>query len=103
MVRTPERRLVARRPCAAGEALHVVRLRGGREGRVVDVSSLGALIESEARLLPGTSIDAQWATAQGRLIVVCRVVRASVATVTAERVAYRAALRFDHAIDLPHG
>jgi hypothetical protein len=80
-----------------------VRLRGGHSGLLVDVSSLGALVEGDVRLLPGSHLDVQVVTSHGRAIVRCRVVRAFVVNLLADRVVYRSALRFDHAVDLQAG
>jgi len=99
-VRGPERRLVHRRTPAATEPLARIRLRGGRDCVVLDISSLGALVEGSARLLPSADTEAQIVTRSGRLLVRCRIVRAYIGALTADEVSYRCALRFDRAIDV---
>lgn len=76
-----------------------MRLRAGRELTVVDLSNAGALVESPARLLPGTHVDVHIVTREGRALVRSRVVRAYVSHVAADVVRYRGAIAFDRAID----
>ena len=76
-----------------------VRLRTGRELAVVEVSSVGALVEGSTRLLPGTHADVHIVTRQGRVLLRTRVVRAWVWHLEADVVRYRAALAFDTALD----
>lgn len=99
-MRPPERRLVSRRTPLDDDPLRHIRLRGGKDGLVIDISSVGALVEGPARLLPGTGIEVQLATTIGRIIVRCRVVRSYVSGVSAEQVRYRGALRFEHAVNV---
>ncbi len=94
-----ERRRAARRVPVAGEPLTGVRLRTGRELIVIDVSNTGMLVESCARLLPGTHLDVHVTTADGRVLIRSRVVRAHVSALHAEAIQYRGALAFDRAID----
>jgi hypothetical protein len=68
---------------------------------VIDVSSRGALVEGEARLLPGTHLDVHVIARGGRTLVRSRVVRATVSEVRCDRVVYRTALAFDRPVDLP--
>jgi hypothetical protein len=90
-----------RRTPACTEALSRVRLRAGRELAVVNVSPLGALVEGETRLLPGTNVDVHVTAAQGRVLVRARVVRCAVWCVTSDVVLYRGALAFSVAVELP--
>ncbi len=99
-MRVPERRIVSRRTPSERDPIQRVRLRGGLEGRVLDISSLGALVEGPTRFRPGTQIEVQLVTTDGRIIVGCRVVRAYVSHVSAEQMRYRAALRFEHAVNV---
>jgi hypothetical protein len=82
------------------DALSRVRLRGGRELVVVNVSTTGVLVEGTTRLLPGTHLDVHVTAAQGRILVRARVVRCAVSAVTADVITYRGALAFDEAVDL---
>ena len=94
-----ERRRMPRRAPDPGEVLSRVRLRGGREWTVVDLSAGGALLEGESRLLPGTHVDAHVTTRDGRVLVRARVMRAWVVRLRADAVGYRAALTFETPID----
>jgi len=94
-----ERRRAPRRTPDPGEVLARVRLRGGRELFVNDLSPFGALLEGESRLLPNTHVDVHVTTKQGRILVRARVVRALVARLSADVVTYRAAVAFETAVD----
>ncbi len=83
----------------AEDPLARVRLRAGRELAVVNVSPAGALVEGETRLLPGTHVDVHVLTAEGRVLVRSRVVRACVSAVWSDRVVYRGALAFDRQVN----
>ena len=61
----------------------------------MEISDTGALVESTARLLPGTHVEVHVITRDGRTLVRSRVTRAWVFAVAADAVAYRAALAFD--------
>jgi hypothetical protein len=65
---------------------------------VIDVSNAGVLVEGVARLLPGTHVDVHVITADGRVLVRSRVVRAHVVHVEAELIRYRGALAFERAV-----
>ena len=71
-------RTAVRRVRESGEALAAVRIRGGRELAVVDVSDAGALVEGPTRLLPGRHVEVHVVTAEGRVRVRTRIVRAFV-------------------------
>ena len=94
-----ERRRAPRRTPDAGEVLARVRLRGGRELSVANLSPFGALLEGESRLLPNTHVDVHVTTRQGRVLIRARVVRALVVRLSADVVTYRAAVAFDAAVD----
>ncbi len=97
-----ERRRTERRAPDCAEPLSQVRLRGGRDLSVVDISDDGALIEG-ARLLPGTHVDVHVTTREGRVLVRSRVIRAYVAGLQAHAVRYQAALAFERAVDTSSG
>jgi hypothetical protein len=94
-----ERRRTPRRAPDPGEVLSRVRLRGGREWTVVDISAGGALLEGESRLLPGTHADVHVTTRDGRVLVRARVMRAWVVRLRADAVCYHAALAFETSVD----
>ena len=93
-----ERRQAPRRLPDAGDPLAAVRVRGGRELKVVDISDHGVLVESEARLLPGTHVEVHMVTGDGRVLVRTRVVRACVSALR-DGVRYRSALAFERRVD----
>jgi PilZ domain len=94
-----DRRQYLRRIPEAKELLSQVRLRGGRELEVKNISAGGALLEGESRLLPGTHVDLHVMTRQGRVVVRARILRASVVRLTADSVGYRIALLFGATVD----
>ena len=70
----------------------------------MDISDHGVLIEGDARLLPGTHLDAHIVTTGGRVLVRSRVVRAFVWELRSDAVTYRGALAFERRLDTaPHG
>jgi hypothetical protein len=77
-----------------------MRLRTGRDLTVLDVSSGGALVQGEARLLPGTHVDVHVITLAGRVLVRSRVLRAFVARLSRDRVEYQGALAFERQVDV---
>lgn len=101
--RTRERRRLPRRTPEPGETLSRVRLRGGRELVVNNISPNGALIEGESRLLPGTHVDVHVTTRRGRVLVRARVLRAAVWRVSADSVCYQAAIAFDGTVETTNG
>ena len=76
----------------------LARVRPGHTAWIVDVSSVGALVETRHRLLPGTSIELSVQTADRRASLRGRVVRCSVARVQATTIWYRGAVDFDRPI-----
>jgi predicted DCC family thiol-disulfide oxidoreductase YuxK len=88
-----------RRVPAADEPLSRVRLRTGHELLVIDVSNAGVLVQSPARLLPGTHVDVHVVTWDGRILVRSRVIRAYVCALQSDAIWYHGALAFDRPID----
>jgi hypothetical protein len=97
--RLTERRRAPRRVPEPGEVLARVRLRGGRELLVSNLSPFGALLEGDSRLLPNTHVDVHLTTRHGRILVRARVVRVIVFRLRADVVTYRAAVAFDGTVD----
>ena len=93
-----DRRRTVRRVPAADEPLSQIRLRAGRELRVIDISDAGLMSEGEMRLLPGTHVEVHLVTAEGRLLVRSRVIRVFVCHVSSSKVRYRGALAFERAV-----
>lgn len=72
------------------------RLRPGRDVALVDIGEGGALIETPARLFPGTRVVLQLVAPAGAVSVRGRVVRCEVAALDPARgVRYRGAVSFD--------
>ena len=78
------------RACAPGALAHVV-----------DLSSGGALIETDWRLLPGMRVEMQVGEPVPLFRVAGRILRCHVALLDRERIRYRGALMFDE--QLPFG
>ena len=95
-----ERRRAMRRSVSVDEPLAHARLRTGAQLRVVEASSWGALIETTERLLPGRHLDVHVVSAEGRILVRCRVARAFVVRLDPDAVHYQAAFAFERAIDV---
>jgi hypothetical protein len=70
-------------------------VRPGHRARLIDVSAGGALIETNHRLLPGTSVELQVQTGTERATVRGQVLRCSVVRVRPTWVCYRGAIAFD--------
>jgi hypothetical protein len=67
----------------------------GHGARLIDVCAGGALIETNHRLLPGTSVELQVDTRTDRASVRGRVLRCSVVRLRPTWVCYRGAIAFD--------
>lgn len=71
------------------------RIQPGHRLVVVDVSSLGALVEGAIQLRPGSRVNVQLESDLRRQTVAARVLRCSVATIDPKTgITYRAALSF---------
>ena len=91
-----ERRASPRIPALAMAGMERARLRPGRSAYVVDLSSGGALIETDWRLLPGVRVDMQIGEPVPLLRVTGHILRCYVALLGRERITYRGALKFEH-------
>ncbi len=104
MNRTPEgdRRSSIRRTPVQCSWLLAARLRPGRQVRVVDLSSGGALVEVTVRLLPGAGVVLHLLGVDGPHTVRATVLRCHVAALDrATGVRYRAALAFEQSFEMP--
>jgi hypothetical protein len=76
------------------------RLRPGRTAKIVDLSSGGALIETDCRLFPGARVE----LLLGEPVLLCRVkgriLRCHVALLDRERIRYRGAVAFEERLML---
>lgn len=93
-----ERRAAPRAAPDAASGRDRARLRPGRSARIVDLSSVGALIETDWRLLPGLRVEVQLGDPVPLCKVGARILRCHVALLSRERIRYRAGLSFDERI-----
>jgi hypothetical protein len=107
MTVTPRReRRAATRALGANCAwLLGARLRHGFDVTIIDLGSGGALVEGNARLLPGATVELQLAGAGWSWMSSARVLRCRVSALLDEGVRYRAALQFERRFHAPatHG
>jgi PilZ domain len=93
-VTQPIDRRAARRRRGDEHGIVAVRIRPGHPARVVDVSAVGALLETHHRLLPGASVDLHMNTDHQRISIRGHVVRCAVARLH-PALCYRGAVAFD--------
>jgi hypothetical protein len=74
------------------------RLRPGRSARIINLSSVGALIETNWRLLPGLRVEVQIGDPVALCKVGARILRCHVALLAREQVRYRAGLSCEERI-----
>lgn len=91
-----ERRSSPRISALTMDGMERARLRPGRSAHFVDLSSGGALIETDWRLLPGVRVEMQIGEPVARLRVTGHILRCHVALLGRERITYRGALKFEH-------
>jgi len=96
-----ERRASPRVPALTMAGIERARLRPGRTAHIVDLSSGGALIETDWRLLPGMRVEMQVGEPVPLFRVAGRILRCHVVLLDRERIRYRGALMFDE--QLPFG
>ena len=96
-----DRRASARVLTRTMEGVDRARLRPGRTAIIIDLSSGGALIETDWRLLPGTRVEMQVGDPLPVFRVAGRILRCHVALLDGQRIRYRGALVFEK--QLPFG
>jgi PilZ domain len=89
-----ERRGSPRLPPSAIPALKGVKLVAGPEVRLVNISRGGALIESEARLSPGSNLCLRLVTAESVYLLKGQVLRSRVASLAGAGLRYQSAISF---------
>lgn len=94
----PERRRERRRRSPQEHGIVAARVRPGYIVSLVDISTRGAQLDTDRRLLPGSAVDLLLALQVGGLVVRGRVLRCSVTQVGAGEVRYRGAVAFDRRI-----
>jgi PilZ domain len=93
-----DRRRTPRHGCVEEHGIVSAKVRPGRDASIVDVSAGGALVETNHRLLPGTSVELQFETSAERATIRGRVLRCAVAGVRASSMCYRGAIGFDRSL-----
>jgi hypothetical protein len=99
-----ERRCAARQVFRGGHLPPAARIRPGRDVIVVDLSSIGILVEGPWRFRPGSRCDLQLGSSSPPVEIRARVLRCFVARL--ERFApvrYRTAMAFEGRLDVPAG
>ena len=92
---TADRRSNRRRRLVHEHGIVRARVRPGHLATVVDVSAGGILVETEHRLLPGSSVELHVESEHRSAKLRGRVMRCSVVRVRPEAVSYRGAIAFD--------
>ena len=90
---TQERRRTKRR--GAGEHGATGKIRPGHQVQVIDLSSGGALVEADRRMLPGSAVELQLQALDRQATMRGSVLRCSVVRVRPASVSYRGAIVFD--------
>ena len=96
-----DRRRSRRRTSADVPWLWTVKLAGGSQVRVVDISTTGVLLETTSRLSDGSTVDLQLLGDATNVTVPARMLRSQVASVDGVSVKYRVAATFAHQLALP--
>jgi len=94
-----DRRANPRTSALTAAGLSHARLQPGRTAQVINLSSGGALIETDWRLLPGTRVELQLGATR-RFRVAGRIVRCHIEALERERVRYRGGLAFEEQLPL---
>jgi hypothetical protein len=95
-----ERRASPRCACSQRDRWAAARIRPGHDVQVIDLSSLGALIQSTARLVPNSHVELRFGGDGSRPTVRGRIVRSYVSAIHADVVFYRSAVAFDQRLEL---
>jgi PilZ domain-containing protein len=90
---TPERRRTRRR--GVNEHGTTARIRPGQQVQLTDLSSGGALVEADRRMLPGSAVELQLLAQDRQATMRGSVLRCCVVRVRPSSVSYRGAIAFD--------
>lgn len=90
-----DRRLAQRWTRAEDHGIVSARVRPGYRAAVIDVSADGALIETDYRLLPGSSVELHMTRTTEHTTIRGRIVRSAVSGLKPSSVCYRGAIGFD--------
>jgi hypothetical protein len=95
-----ERRASPRCICSRRDTWAAARIRPGHDVQVLDLSSLGALIQSTARLVPNSRVELRFGANRSAHQIRGRIVRSYVSAVAPDVVFYRSAVAFDQMLEL---
>ena len=95
-----DRRRAARRRGSDLSGQWGIRLLTGGTVRIVDISRLGVLLETESQLAPGSTLDLHLLGVERNFSVAARLVRRDVARLTDRDITYHVAAAFAHEIDI---
>ena len=95
-----ERRACPRSACSHGDTWAAARIRPGHDVQVLDLSSLGALIQSTTRLAPNSRVELRFGKNGLARTIPGRIVRSYVCAIDADVVFYRSAIAFDRMLEL---
>ncbi len=90
-----DRRRARRRRSVEEHGIVAARVRPGHEVSMIDVSAGGALVETDHRLFPGTSVELHLEAENRRATVRGSVLRCAVVRLRSSSVCYRGAVGFD--------
>ena len=90
-----DRRRTRRRRCIEEHGIVAARVRPGHDVSMIDVSAGGALVETNHRLLPGSSVELHLNAENRRAIVRGSVLRCAIVRLHPSSVCYRGAIGFD--------
>jgi len=96
----PERRTTPRTSAPGSPGLDRVRLHPGRIAHIVDLSTGGALLETDWRVLPGMRVEVRIGDPTTLFKVTGRILRCHVAKIDRERLRYRCAVAFEEPLVL---
>ena len=94
-----ERRACPRCVCSQRDTWGAARIRPGHDVQVLNLSSMGALIQSTTRLTPNARIELRLAGSRS-VPIRGRIMRSYVSAVDADVIFYRSAIAFEQAFDL---
>jgi hypothetical protein len=95
-----ERRACPRCVCSQRHGWGAARIRPGHDVQVLDLSSLGALIQSTTRLVPNSRVELRFGKNGLARTIRGRIVRSYVCAIDADVVFYRSAVAFDQMLEL---
>jgi hypothetical protein len=90
-----ERRRMRRRTTTEDHGILTTRVRPGYHATVIDVSAAGVLIETDYRLLPGSSVELHMTRTKEHVTIRGRIIRSAVSGLKPSSVSYRGAIGFD--------